>query len=192
MLFVISAPSGAGKTTIIRELFKLLPDLRFSVSATTREKRPDETNGKDYYFITKQEFDRKSKKGDFIEWEEVHGNFYGTLKSEVEKYMKDPRSGEYDMVFDVDVKGAISIKKLYPESVTIFIDAPKEDLLKRLKDRKTESEEAINRRLERIKLELTFKNKFDHVVLNKSGSEGMKNAVNKIISIIKTSKKEFK
>jgi guanylate kinase len=187
MLFVISGPSGTGKTTIIRELFKLLPDLRFSVSATTREKRQDEINGKDYYFITKQDFEEKIKRGDFVEWEEVHGNLYGTLKSEVENNLNKP----YDIVFDVDVKGALSIKKAYPESVTIFIDAPKEDLLERLKRRKTEPEEAIKNRLKRMELELGFKNKFDHIVFNQTGSDGVKNAVKEIIGII-NNYKEFK
>jgi guanylate kinase len=188
MLFVISAPSGAGKTTIIRKLFKLLPELMFSVSATTREKRPDETNGKDYYFLSEKDFNQKVAKGDFIEWEEVHGNLYGTLKSDVENYMENLSTAGSDIVFDVDVKGALSIKKLYPESVTIFIDASKEDLLKRLKGRKTEPEEAIKKRLKRIELELKFKNKFDNVVFNKTGPEGIESAVREIVSIIKKSK----
>src|SRR6187399_2739886 len=102
MLFVICAPSGAGKTTIIRELFKKIPDIKFSVSATTRKIRTGETNGKDYHFITFDEFNSKKANNEFIETEEVHGNYYGTLKSETEPYLKSSSH----MIFDVDVKGA--------------------------------------------------------------------------------------
>jgi guanylate kinase len=184
MLFVISAPSGAGKTTIIRELFKLLPDLRFSVSATTRAKRVNETDGKDYYFISREKFEKKIKNNEFIEWEEVHDNLYGTLKSEVENNIDKP----YDIIFDVDVKGALSIKKIFPGAVTIFLDAPKDDLLERLKKRKTEPEELIQKRLNRMEMELKFKDRFDYIVLNRTSTEGAKKAVNNIIEIIKRTK----
>src|SRR4030095_14402334 len=120
MLFVISAPSGAGKTTIIKELFKEMPELKFSVSATTRKKRDGEQHGKDYFFLADEEFDEKIHAGEFAEWEQVHINRYGTLKSEVEKYI----NSEHHLVFDVDVKGALSLKKLYPEAVIIYVDVP--------------------------------------------------------------------
>ncbi|MEO8512781.1 MAG: guanylate kinase [Ignavibacteria bacterium] len=178
MLFVICAPSGAGKTTIIRELFKKIPELTFSISATTREKRPGETNGKDYYFISLDDFNSKKADNEFVETEEVHGNYYGTLKSETEPYLKSNKH----MIFDVDVKGAISIKKIYPEAVTIFIDVPYDELLRRLKKRNTETAEQIEKRLSRIKMEVELKDKFDFVVDN---SKGLENAVMETEKIIK-------
>jgi len=184
MLFVISAPSGAGKTTIIRGLFNILHGLRFSVSATTRPKRKIEKEGKDYYFISREKFKEKISNCEFIEWEEVHGNLYGTLKSEVKKYIDNP----LDLVFDVDVKGALNIKKLYPKSVCIFIDAPREDLIERLKKRSTESESEIKKRRERMDMELKYKDKFDYVVVNRSVPGGIKKAVNEIVNIINNSK----
>lgn len=189
MLFVISAPSGAGKTTIIKELRKLHPELKFSVSATTRTKRWGENEGKDYYFISKEEFERRITANEFIEWEEVHGNYYGTLKSEVEKCI----TSGVNMLFDVDVKGALSIKKQFPECTTIFINAPKEDIINRLKSRNTESDDEVNKRIARMEMELTYKDKFDFIVENKSDMDGLKSAVNTIIEIInKLIKKEIK
>ena len=187
MLFVISAPSGAGKTTIIRELFNILPGLRFSVSATTRPKRKIEKEGKDYYFISKQEFEDRVKKGDFAEWEEVHGQFYGTLKSEIDKSFSDGLNG-LDMVFDVDVKGALHIKQIYPKAVSIFIDAPRDELIKRLKKRSTETDDEIKKRLTRLDMELSYKDKFDYTVQNNSSPDGIKKAVLEIVNIISKSK----
>jgi len=180
MLFVISAPSGAGKTTIIRELFKVNPDLKFSVSATTRTIRYGETDGKDYYFLSDEEFDKKLNSGGFVEWETVHGKRYGTLRSEIEKYIK----GNEHLVFDVDVNGALSIKKLYPDAVMLFIDVPVEQLYKRLKKRNTETEEEIKKRIERIEIEIKEKDKFDYVVDNKDDPGGIQNAVNELNKII--------
>lgn len=184
MLFVISAPSGAGKTTIIRGLFNILPGLRFSVSATTRPKRKIEKEGKDYYFINRKEFEERISKGEFIEWEDVHGNLYGTLKNEVKKFLDNP----LDLVLDVDVKGALNIKKLYPKSVSIFIDVPRAELIDRLKKRSTESEAEIKKRRERMDMELKYKDKFDYIVVNRSSSDGIKKAVSEIVNIINKSK----
>lgn len=181
MLFVISAPSGAGKTTIIHEIFRKMPELRFSVSATTRKQRVGEENGKDYYFISHDEFEDKKVNNEFAEWECVHGEFYGTLKSEIEVSI----NGSAGTVLDVDVKGALSIKKLYPDAVTIFIDAPKQEIIKRLRGRRTESEEQLKKRIERMELELGEKDKFDYVILNNTNPEGIKTAVEKITEIIK-------
>jgi guanylate kinase len=177
MLFVISAPSGAGKTTIIKELFRVLQDLSFSVSATTRKKRENETAGKDYHFLTVEEFNRKKENNEFIETEEVHGHFYGTLKSEIEPFLK---SGDH-LIFDVDVKGALSIKKFYPDAVLIYIDVPVDELIRRLKARKTESEEEIRKRTSRIMMEAGEKTKFDNIVDN---SKGVDEAVNEVKQII--------
>lgn len=185
MLFVISAPSGAGKTTIIREIFKNLPEMKFSVSATTRKMRNGEKEGKDYYFVSREEFEIMIKNNEFIEWEEVHGELYGTLKRELQK----GTDNQVDMIFDVDVKGALSIKKLYPEAVTIFIDAPKNEIIERLRNRRTESEEELNKRIRRMDSELKLKDGFDHVVENNTGRlGGLQSVVNEIINIIKQSR----
>ena len=178
MLFVICASSGAGKTTIIRELFKKFPEIKFSVSATTRKKRPNETNGKDYYFISMDEYNKLKADNKFIETEEVHGNFYGTLKSEAEPFLKS----DDIMILDVDVKGALNIKKMYPEAVTVFIDVPFDELLRRLRNRNTETEEEIKKRASRIKMEAGLKDKFDCIVDNSSGIEQAVTETEKIIN----------
>lgn len=180
MLFVISAPSGAGKTTVIKELLKEVPELNFSISATTRKIREGEQHGKDYYFLTEEEFDKKIKAGEFAEWETVFLHRYGTLRSEIERYIKSKQH----LVFDVDVKGALSLKKLYPEAVMIYIDVPTKQLLERLKKRNTESEEEIKKRNERIELEIKEKEHFDYVVDNSDKPDGVKIAVNDLKKII--------
>ena len=180
MLFVISAPSGAGKTTIIRELFKVNPGLKFSVSATTRVKRQGEIDGKDYFFLTDEEFDNKIKTHDFVEWETVHGNRYGTLKSEIEKYI----NGDEHLVFDVDVKGALSIKKLYLDAVMIYIDVPVKQILERLRKRNTESDNEIKKRSDRIEMEIKQKEHFEYVVDNSDKHGGLQDAVNELNKII--------
>lgn len=177
MLFVICASSGAGKTTIIRELFKVIPGISFSVSATTRKKRPGEIDGKDYFFISTEDFNAKKAANEFIETEEVHGNFYGTLKSQAEPFLHSKDI----MIFDVDVKGALSIKNMYPESVLVFIDVPYEELVRRLKSRNTETPEEIEKRASRIKMEAGLKDKFDHIVDN---SKGIELAVNELKDLI--------
>lgn len=177
MLFVICVSSGAGKTIIIRELFKKYPVISFSVSATTRKKRPGETDGKDYFFLDPDEFNRKKQAGEFIETEEVHGNFYGTLKSQAEPFL----NSKDIMIFDVDVKGALSIKKLYPEAILVFIDVPYDELVRRLKNRNTETPEEIEKRISRIKMESELKYRFDFIVDN---SKGIETAVNEVESII--------
>lgn len=182
MLFVICASSGAGKTTIIRELFKKNPGISFSVSATTRKKRPGETDGKDYFYLTDAEFEKKKLAGEFIETEEVHGNFYGTLKSQAEPFLHSKEI----MIFDVDVKGALSIKNLYPESILVFIDVPYDELIRRLKNRNTETPEEIEKRASRIKMESEMKHRFDFIVDN---SRGVEIAVQEIGNIITKYKK---
>lgn len=163
-LIVISAPSGCGKTTIARAILQRYPSMLFSVSATTRPRRPTEVDGKDYFFLTKEEFERRVAQGDLIEWEEIYGNYYGTLKSEVDRALTQGRV----MLFDVDVKGALSIKKKYPEdAVLIFIAPPSMEVLrKRLMDRNTEDEATVRRRLERVPMELEKGKEFDYQVVN--------------------------
>ena len=163
-LFVIAAPSGCGKTTIARAILANHPDMLFSVSATTRQKRNGEVYGKDYFFLTKKEFEERIRKGDLVEYEVIYGNYYGTLKSEVRKALDAGRI----MLFDVDVKGALSIKKNFPnETVLIFIEPPSIDVLKkRLIGRDTEDEITIARRLERVPMELEKGKEFDVRIIN--------------------------
>ena len=162
-LVVISAPSGAGKTTIAHAMLSAFPSLSFSVSATTRPQRENETEGKDYFFLSRAEFERRVAAGEFAEWEEIYGNLYGTLKSEISRAAKE----RHHLLFDVDVKGALSLKRLYPEALLIFIRPPSiEVLIKRLRDRKTEDEETFARRMERVAMEMTKADQFDRVCVN--------------------------
>jgi guanylate kinase len=178
-LIVISAPSGSGKTTIARAIMQKYPGMLFSVSATTRPPRAGEHEGRDYFFLSKEEFQRRVRMGDLVEWEEIYGDFYGTLKSEVDRAL---RQGTI-MLFDVDVKGGLSIKKSYPDdSVLIFIRPPSvEALQQRLLNRKTEDEATIRRRLDRVPMELEKGNQFDWQVVN----DDLQTAVNKVDEIIR-------
>jgi guanylate kinase len=165
---IFSAPSGSGKTTIVKHLLANNPTLGFSISASTRDRRGrTEQDGKDYHFLTPEDFKKKIDNNEFIEWEEVYaGNFYGTLKSEIERIW---RSGK-DVVFDVDVKGGINLKKYFGEkALAIFVKVPSVDVLKqRLQIRGTESEESLSRRLFKAKFEMAFADKFDVVLLNEN------------------------
>ena len=166
-LIVVAAPSGAGKTTIVKHLLKTFAQLAFSVSATTRTKREHETDGKDYYFISETDFRQKIEEGAFLEWQEVYkGQFYGTLKSEIRRLWNLQKV----VVFDIDVQGALNIKKVYPnETLLVFVKPPsKQILLQRLTDRNTESQESLSRRIEKASYELGFEDKFDVVLLNDS------------------------
>ncbi len=163
-LIVLSAPSGAGKTTVARHLLSVLPNAVFSVSATTRPCRAGEVDGRDYHFLSREEFQRKIEQGELVEYEEIFGNYYGTLRSEIEAAL---RQGKV-MIFDVDVKGALSLKKAYPEDTFLVFIAPPslEELERRLRHRGTESEEQIRRRLERAALEMSYADQFDAVIVN--------------------------
>lgn len=178
-LFVLSAPSGSGKTSIAKAILAAFPDMTFSVSATTRKQRPGEVHGKDYFFLSKEDFERKRNLGELVEWEEVFLNFYGTLKSEVDKAL---RGGER-MLFDVDVKGALSIQAAYPEhAVLIFIRPPTlEELERRLSSRKTEDAETIARRLARASMELKEGERFDHTVVN----DDLERSIGEVASIVR-------
>jgi len=176
-LVIFSAPSGSGKTTLIRYVTAHLPGLSFSVSATSRLPRPGEKDGLDYHFISVKEFRQKIKENAFVEWEEVYKNqFYGSLRSEVEKIRERGDS----VAFDVDVKGGLSIKKLYgDEALAVFVRPPSIAVLEaRLRHRSTESEESIRQRLDRAAYELTFEKYFDKVLVNdnleKSRREALK------------------
>ena len=177
-LIVISAPSGAGKSTLCRALQKKYPEILFSISSTTRPQRNYEKNGYDYDFITKEKFIKSIQDNNFIEFEEVHGYLYGTPKANIDAAIANNRY----LLLEVDVKGAIKIKKAYLEcTITVFITLPHvKDLLKRLRKRGTESELRIKKRMERIEMELGFKNKFDHTIIN----DDFDRALNKLINII--------
>jgi guanylate kinase len=163
---IFSAPSGSGKTTIVRHLLKKFPNLGFSISASTRDKRGrTEQNGKDYYFLTPEEFKRKIDENAFIEWEEVYeGNFYGTLKDEIQRLWDEGKH----VIFDVDVKGGVNLKKYFGDkALAIYVKVPSLEILhERLKDRGTETEESLSRRLYKAKFESTFEDKFDVTILN--------------------------
>ena len=165
-LIVFSAPSGSGKTTIVRHLLKQKElNLEFSISATSREKRGKEEQGKDYYFLSFEDFKRKIKNNEFLEWEEVYrDNFYGTLKSEVERIWA---MGKH-VIFDIDVSGGLRIKRKYPEqTLAVFVKPPSIDELKiRLKKRKTESADKINMRVAKASAELATAPLFDAIVIN--------------------------
>ncbi len=176
-LIVFSAPSGAGKTTLVHWLMNEIPGLVFSVSATSRKMRPGEVNGKDYYFLTADEFKEKIKNNEFVEWEEVYENqFYGTLASEVERLRNEGKN----VVFDVDVMGGMNIKKMYgDDALSIFIMPPSvEELERRLRNRNTETDESIKKRIGKAKYEMQFAGKFDKIVVNDDLEEAKKEIKN--------------
>lgn len=177
-LIVVSGPSGSGKTSIVRALLLQLPQLEFSVSATTRAKRAGETHGKDYHFLVENEFRRRVAAGEFVEWEEIYGNLYGTLRAEVDAGLASGRV----ILFDIDVKGALSIKRQYPEAVLIFIRPPGiEELERRLRARLTEDEASLARRMERAAMEMDLGKKFDYAVVNDSLSR----ATDEVVTIVR-------
>lgn len=158
-----SAPSGAGKTTIVKKLADTYDNLNISISATTRKIRPDEKDGVDYHFLSLSEFKKAINEGRFLEYEEVHGNYYGTLIDRVEEATKQANC----ILFDIDVNGALSVKGHFPDAILIFIKPPSdEELISRLKNRKSENDAAIQKRLERLKFEYKKAEKFDYIVIN--------------------------
>ncbi len=173
---IFSAPSGSGKTTIVRHLLNTNSDLGFSISASTRDKRGrTEENGKDYYFLTPEEFKTKIDANEFIEWEEVYeGNFYGTLKSEIERIWDEGKN----VIFDVDVKGGLNLKKYFGnKALAIFVKVPSVEVLKeRLRDRGTESDQSLSRRLFKANFELSFQDKFDVVLINEDLDKSLREA----------------
>lgn len=176
---IVSAPSGAGKTTIVRRLLEAGLGLEFSVSAASRLPRQHEVDGRDYYFMSIDEFKDKITAGDLIEWQEVYkDHFYGTLRSEVERIWNN----RHHVIFDVDVQGGINLKKAYPQiSLSLFIMPPSiGELEKRLRLRSTESKESLGRRLMKAEHELTFADQFDQIIIN----DNLEDAVASAISVV--------
>ncbi len=177
-IIAISSPSGGGKTSIIKRILKDFPEIVFSVSATTRPKRANEIDGVDYFFITEKEFEKKIANSEFIEWERFYDYYYGTLKSIVVNNISAGKS----VLFEIDVKGALSLKKIYPESILIFINPPSfDELVKRLKERQTENEADLQKRIDRAKMELSFKSSFDYIFTN----DELEKVYKKVKSLIK-------
>ena len=176
-LIIVTAPSGAGKTTIVHHLIKTFPELAFSISATNRPKRENEKDGVDYYFISTETFKNKIVNNEFLEYQEVYsGRYYGTLKKELERLWQADKC----IIFDVEVKGALNIQKAFPNSsLSIFVMPPsKEILLERLRNRKTETTDTLNQRMERATEELTYAPRFNETIINDNLQEALAKAEN--------------
>ncbi|TAE75669.1 MAG: guanylate kinase [Bacteroidetes bacterium] len=175
-IIIFSAPSGAGKTTLVRHILSILAqNLGFSVSVCTRQKRSHEVEGQDYYFLDIDLFKEKIKNDEFVEWQEVYENsFYGTLKTEIARIWASKKH----VIFDVDVKGALNLKEFFGENaISIFVLPPSlEELEKRLRERKTETEESLKKRIDKFQYEFTFQNQFDKVIINNDLKKAMQEA----------------
>ena len=184
-LIIFSAPSGAGKTTIVKHLLQQNLNLKFSVSATSRQPRINEIHARDYYFLTQEEFQQKIKNNEFLEWEEVYqGTCYGTLKSEVERIRDEGKN----VIFDVDVVGGLNIKKYYgEEALSIFVKPPSvEELRNRLKNRSTETEEKIAMRIAKAEHELSFAPQFDVIITNDNLEKAFQEAEKFVLAFLKS------
>ena len=163
LLIIISAPSGAGKTTICKRLLNEFPDLRFSVSCTTRPPRKDEKDGEDYHFISVKDFKDRIEKNEFVEWEEIYDHFYGTSRKDLEGLSQRG----YDVILDIDTKGAGNVKARYPEGVFVFIMPPSAEILReRLKKRGSETDHIIKMRFDRAMGEIRENEWYDYVIFN--------------------------
>jgi guanylate kinase len=182
-MIIFSAPSGAGKTTIVKHLLSKFPQFEFSISATSRKMREGEQHGKDYFFLSADDFKQRIANSEFVEWEEVYtDNFYGTLKSELDRIWAKGNV----VIFDVDVKGGVNLKRMFPDnSLSLFVMPPSvEELRNRLVGRGTDSTEAIERRVAKAEEELSFSDKFDVVVVNDNLEEAKTKAEEVIASFL--------
>ncbi len=184
-LIVFSAASGAGKTTIVKEILKEFPQIIFSISATTRPKRETETDGKEYFFLSETEFKKKIENDEFIEWEKFYDYYYGTLKSFINENIEAGKP----VLLELDVKGALTIKRLYPYTHLIYISPPSfEALVNRLRQRNTESESDFLKRIDRAKMELSLKDQFEYVIENTELALAVKEAKSLVKKILKENK----
>lgn len=184
-LIIVSAPSGAGKTSIVKRLMQAELNLEFSVSATSRNPRPGEIHGKDYFFIPSEEFRAKIDRGELLEWQEVYKDqYYGTLKPEVERIW----NAGHHVLFDVDVMGGMNLKKMYPEiSLSLFIMPPSIEVLEqRLRLRSTETEESLRKRLDKAGKEIGFAGHFDVVIVNDILEQAVAEAIETVDKFLRT------
>ncbi|HBH05625.1 MAG TPA: guanylate kinase [Flavobacteriales bacterium] len=184
-LLIFSAPSGAGKSTIVNHLMTKFPQLAFSISATSRKPRKHELHGKEYYFLDRIKFERTIEMGEFLEWEEVYpGQYYGTLKLEVDRLW----SKDKVVIFDLDVKGGINLKKQFgADALAVFVSPPSlEELERRLIARQTESKEQIEVRMKRARAEMDMANQFDHILFNKNLDQALKEAEELVHNFLKS------
>jgi guanylate kinase len=180
-IFIISAPSGSGKSTLTRQLIERTPRLRFSVSYTTRPPRGKECDGRDYFFITREEFEERAARGEFLEHAEVFGNYYGTHVSELERAAEEG----VDLVLDIDVQGARQLKERIPDAVSIFVLAPSREVLEqRLRARSQDSEPVIERRLRDAAEEIRNYSQYDYVLVNRE----VESSVDTLVSIVKATR----
>jgi guanylate kinase len=180
---IFSAPSGAGKTTIVHRLLAMDIGLKFSVSACSRDPRPNETNGTDYHFLGVEGFKQKIRENAFVEWEEVYSNnFYGTLKSEIDRIWAEQKA----VIFDVDVVGGLNLKKQFQDqALAIFVQPPSYDELeKRLRLRSTETEDKISQRMQKAQKELSFAREFDHVIVNDDLEKAIEQARDLVLNFL--------
>ena len=185
LIIVISAPSGAGKTSLCKRLLQTSPLFYYSVSFTTRPPRKNEIEGVDYYFVSREEFQKMIERGEFVEWAEVHGHMYGTSAKLIDEAIKAKK----EVVLEVDVKGGTEIKRRYPDSVLIFLLPPSwEELEKRLRNRMTESDKEIKQRLVRAKKEVEYAPYYDYLVIN----DDINKALEKLLAIIEAERCRMK
>jgi guanylate kinase len=175
-VFVVTGPSGAGKGTLEKAVLERRPDLELAVSATTRERRPGERDGREYWFLSREDFDRRIAAGDFLEWVPYVGNRYGTLRSEIDRIAADGRVP----LLDLEIEGALNVRDTVPGAVSVFVDAPLPELERRLCERATESTGEIGERLELAREQKTRAGEFDYVVVN----EDLDRAVNDLLAIV--------
>ena len=175
-VFVVTGPSGAGKGTLEKALLARRPDLELAVSATTRARRPSEANGREYWFLSPEEFERRVEAGDFLEWVPYVGHRYGTLRSEIDRIAAAGRVP----LLDLEIEGALNVRNTVPGAVTVFVDAPLPELERRLRERATESTGEIGDRLALARQQKTHAGEFDHVVVN----EDLDRAVDELLGIV--------
>jgi guanylate kinase len=174
---VISGPSGAGKSSFVKELLRRYPALEYSVSATTRARRPHEVDGKDYFYLTREEFRRRVDAGEFVEWAEVHGEWYGTLRSQTDRTLADGKN----VLLDIDVQGGQAVRRIYADAVLIFVLPPSlADLEERLRGRGTDSDDRIRLRLENAKREIALAHEYDYAIVN----DDLEAATRKVAAIV--------